>query len=132
MKNGLLFTRSLFGAAPLRVRPRLEPHSPAQSATARPRPKCSTYQQVTHTHIHTDRELHPRHRHTHAHDKNNTPNPQTNASHKHLTTLEGGARVRFGLTRMQDGLLFTRSLFGGGPARSTALASPVSHCASSP
>jgi len=47
----------------------------------------------SHTHTHTDRQQHPRHRHTHAHDKNNTPNPQTNTSHKHLTTLEGGARM---------------------------------------
>jgi len=28
---------------------------------------------------------------THAHGKINTPTPQTNTSHKHLTTLEGGA-----------------------------------------
>jgi len=47
----------------------------------------------THTHTHTDREQHPRHRHTHAHGKNNTPTPQTNTSHKHLTTLEGGAHA---------------------------------------
>ena len=30
---------------------------------------------------------------THTHDKNNTPNPQMNTSHKHLTTLEGGAMM---------------------------------------
>jgi len=42
---------------------------------------------------HADREQHPRHRHTHTQGKNNTPNPQTNTSPKHSTTLEGKAAV---------------------------------------
>jgi len=46
---------------------------------------------INRSHTHSDREQHPRHRHTHTHDKNNSPNLQTNTSHKHLTTLEGGA-----------------------------------------
>ena len=48
-----------------------------------------TDQKVTHTH--RQRTTPPTLTHTHPHDKNNTPNPQTNTSHKHLTTLEGGA-----------------------------------------
>jgi len=32
---------------------------------------------------------------THAHDKHNTPNPKTNTSHKHFTTLEGGRVTSF-------------------------------------
>jgi len=48
-----------------------------------------------HTHTHTPTEYNTpntdTHTHTHTHDKNNTPNPQTNTSHKHLTSLEGGA-----------------------------------------
>jgi len=46
-------------------------------------------QQVTHTH--TPTENNTADADTHTHDKNNTPNPQTNISHKHSTTLEGGA-----------------------------------------
>jgi len=41
------------------------------------------------SHTHTDREQHPRQRHTHTHTTRTTP--QTNTSHKHLTTLEGAA-----------------------------------------
>ena len=55
-------------------------------------------------HTHRDREQHPRHRHTHT-TKNNSPNPQTNTSHKHLTTLEGGA------TTVRSCLAFTRYCF---------------------
>jgi len=48
--------------------------------------------QVTHTHTPTGNNTNNTpDTDTHAHDKNNTPNPQTNTSHKHLTTLEGGA-----------------------------------------
>jgi len=43
----------------------------------------------THTHTHRQRTTPPTP--THAHDKSNNLNPQTNTSHKHLTTLEGGA-----------------------------------------
>ena len=39
-----------------------------------------------HTYTHRQRTNTPD---THAHDKNNTSNPQTNTSHKYLTTLEG-------------------------------------------
>jgi len=58
---------------------------------------CKKNQHTGHTR--TDREQHPRHipTHRHTHDKNNATNPQTNTSHnphKHLTTLEGGARRR--------------------------------------
>ena len=42
-------------------------------------------------HTHTPTENTTPDTDTHAHDKNNTPNPQTNTSHKHLTTLKGGA-----------------------------------------
>ena len=42
-------------------------------------------------HTHTPTENNTPDTDTHTHDKNNTPNPQTNISHKHLTTLEGGA-----------------------------------------
>jgi len=47
---------------------------------------CKT---INRSHAHRTRRQrkHPRHRHTHAHDKT----PQTNTSHKHLTTLNGGA-----------------------------------------
>jgi len=46
----------------------------------------------SHTHTHTDRKQHPRQRHTHTHTTRTTP--QKNTSHKHLTTLEGGATRR--------------------------------------
>ena len=49
------------------------------------------YQQVAHTHTHTPTENNTPDTDTHTHDKNNTLNPQTNTSHKRLTTLEGGA-----------------------------------------
>jgi len=73
------------------------PHTQQRSTVARrrclppPTPvwkSPSVKRSTGHTHTHTDREQHPRHRHTHAHDKNNIPSPQTNTSHKHLTTLE--------------------------------------------
>jgi len=44
---------------------------------------------INRSHTHTAREQHPRQRHTHTHTTRTTP--QTNTSHKHLTTLEGGA-----------------------------------------
>ena len=44
---------------------------------------------INRSHTHTDREQHPRQRHTHTHTTRTTP--QTNTSHKHLATLEGGA-----------------------------------------
>jgi len=53
-------------------------------------------QQVTHTP--TENTTPDTDTHTHIHDKNNTPNPQTNTSHKHLTTLEGGATTVRGYT----------------------------------
>jgi len=43
----------------------------------------------SHTHIYRQRIIPPTP--THTHDKNNIATPQTNTSHKHLTTLEGGA-----------------------------------------
>jgi len=59
----------------------------------------SRCQKINRSHAHAhDREQHPRHRRTHAHDKNNSPNPQPNTSHKHLTTLEGGATQHKPLT----------------------------------
>jgi len=52
-----------------------------------------TDQQVTHTYTPTENNTPDTD--TNTHDKNNnTPNLQTNTSHKHLTTLEGGASQR--------------------------------------
>jgi len=45
----------------------------------------------SHTHTNTPTENNTPDTDTPTHDNNNTPNPQTNTSHKHLTTLEGGA-----------------------------------------
>jgi len=49
----------------------------------------------THTHTHQQRTTPPTPTHTHTQGKNNTPNPQTNISHKHLTTLESGATTGY-------------------------------------
>jgi len=65
------------GVCTLRAPSRFETHSSSFGV------KRST----GHTHTHRQRTTPP----THTHDKNNTSNPQTNTSHKHLTTLEGGA-----------------------------------------
>jgi len=45
------------------------------------------YQQVTHTHTPTENNTPDTDTHTHT----TRTNPQTNITHKHLTTLEGGA-----------------------------------------
>ena len=52
---------------------------------------CAVKRSTGHTHTHLQRTTLPTPTHTHTHDKNNSPTPQTNTSHKHLTTLEGGA-----------------------------------------
>jgi len=44
----------------------------------------------SHTHTHTDRKQNTRHRHIHT-TRTTSHNLQTNTSHKHLPTLEGGA-----------------------------------------
>ena len=46
---------------------------------------------INRSHTHTPTENNTPDTDTHTHDTNNTPNPQTKTSHKHLTTLEGGA-----------------------------------------
>jgi len=45
-----------------------------------------------HTHTQTDREQPPRHRHTHT----TRATPQTNTSHKHLTTVRTTSHARVG------------------------------------
>ena len=57
--------------------PRLEENGPQG-------PYVLKDQQVTHTNTQQEQD-------STRHDENNTPNPQTNTSHKHITTLEGGA-----------------------------------------
>jgi len=60
----------------------------------------------THAHTQTPTENNTADADTHTNDKNNTPNPQMYTSHKHLTTLEGGATIGRGRVRVSAWLGF--------------------------